>query len=187
MRARALRLPTSAVAVAGSPFVPVRARPSPSRRLRCPRAPVQNTLPDDALPLEAAFSSAGSVSRRALTMPCNVSGSGARRRTLLEVELGELLRVERVAAGAIEERLLDVVGKQRALEQRRRAGRRSGRRTAVQRKGGRVELAAAPDQAGARGARVELCRRRASGRRSPSRPGRRRSRAGRRRPSGGLR
>ncbi len=51
-------------------------------------------------------------------MPWSVSGSGELvGRALLEVELDELLGVERVTARPLEQRLLDVGGEQRPAEE----------------------------------------------------------------------
>ena len=86
-------------------------------------APGQKTLPRTAASWSSSFSSGGSGSSRAAMSPWTVSGSG---RSSIDAALGEhareLLGVERVAAGAREQRLLGL-GRQHGL---RRAARRAG-------------------------------------------------------------
>ena len=81
-------------------------------------------------------------------MPCSVSGSRELvGRPLLDVELDELLRVQRVSAGALEQRLLRLGGQEGALEEApdELGGLLVGERRERQRR--RVQLAAAPVRA----------------------------------------
>ena len=99
----------------------------------------------------------------------------------------ELLRVERVAAGAREQRRLRLAGRTRAVEQGADQARRSRARTAATARRSARCACRRPSRAAARAARGARCRRRAAARPWPSRRGGRRSRAGRRRPSAGPR
>ncbi len=107
---------------------------------------------------------------------------------LLEVPIGhhpdELLRVERIAAGALQQHGLGLGGQDRPFEQ----GREQPGRLLVVERGERERsprsASPRPTPAGAPAAPAVPCRRRGSGRRPPTRRGGRRSRAARRPPSG---
>ena len=105
----------------------------------------------------------------------------------LREQPGELLGVQRVPAGAREQRRLRLRREHRALQQLREQARRVvvGERRDRERE--RVGLAAAPTRPPLEQLGPAPCRRPAAGRPQPSRRGGRRSRAGRRRPSAGLR
>ena len=105
-------------------------------------------LPDDGCVLEQALLRSGQpVEARRDDALERLGKRELLGRALLEVQLGELLGVERVAARALEQRLLDVGGKQRAVEQvpDQRGGLLVGQRRERERRG--VELAAAPVRA----------------------------------------
>ena len=111
--------PTSAAAVAGSPCARARAATVlPRRRSRCRGRPSRRPSRRPAASWRYAFSSAGRPSRRAADDALQRLGERQLLgRAALEVELGELLGVERVPSGALEQRLLDVGRQHRAFEQ----------------------------------------------------------------------
>ena len=93
-------------------------------------APAQKTLPITAASASSDFTSGSSVSRRAAISACTESGNGtsapSRSRQLepscdeqvaVLQQAHELLREERVATGALEDRLLQLGRQHRRLEQ----------------------------------------------------------------------
>ena len=92
----------------------------------------QNTLPTTAASCSRLFSESGSPSRRAAMMPWSVSGSvSSSVEPCSDVELDELLGVERIAARPLEQRLLCFGREQRPGRAGARSALRSARRRAV--------------------------------------------------------
>ena len=110
-----------------------------------PSPPAQNTLPMTAASCSAAFSSGASPSRRAATIPCSESG---RCSSLAEprstVQLRELLRVQRIALGPVEQRALGRGRQHRTFEHARDEQRRLIGGEGSEADGRGVQLAAAP-------------------------------------------
>ena len=109
---------------------------STSRGSRSPisaSAPAQNTLPTTAASWSRLLRSGESVSRRAAISACTESGTSSTASLELPAvgeQAHELLRIQRVAARPLEQRLLRLRGQHRPLEQRARSAARSPRRSA---------------------------------------------------------
>ena len=105
-RTRSLPRATSAAGGARNPC----ARVSAVRSSRSGSRPIelaQKTLPTTAASCRRLFSESGSPSRRAAMMPWSVSGSGSSSvEPCSRIQLDELLGVEGIAAGALEQGLL---------------------------------------------------------------------------------